>query len=83
MQGISQLSKDFRECMMQSGKSGQVQEGLKIYINLPQVSSLPDLIYHESKQSENVYERLRQSVRKVEGYNKCPRNQRTKRVLHK
>ena len=59
MQGISQLSKDFRECMTpsgksgqlskslamtQSGKSGQVQEGLKIYINLPQVSSLPNLI---------------------------------------
>ena len=37
-----QLSKSL--AMTQSGKSGQVQEGLKIYINLPQVSSLPNLI---------------------------------------
>ena len=28
MQGISQLSKDFRECMTQSGKSGQLSKSL-------------------------------------------------------
>ena len=38
--------------MTQLGKSGQVQVGLKIYINLPQVSSLPNVIYNESKKSE-------------------------------
>ena len=62
-----------RLAMTQLGKSGQVQEVVKICINLPQVSSLPNLIYNESKKS----------VRKVEGYNKCPRNQRTKGVLRK
>ena len=46
--------------MTQSGKSGQVQEGLKIYINLPQVSSLPNhgkLLERCFIQGRNVYKK--------------------------